>query len=136
MEKNKIEISSKLLYVLIMLGILVIASAGVYAVTSYRHSLNDIGAPSGCAANQILIWNGTNIVCENNPQLSSIIIGLCPSQADYSQCNFPFSLISYDKIYCDGGTHLFYYSSINNLQCYHGSNCAKLSCTSFGYLTS
>ncbi len=71
MKKRKsiqINFSNRWLYTFILLGILVIISIGVYALTpgvkpNPGHDLSELGVPAGCTSGQVLSWNGTSLVC-------------------------------------------------------------------------
>ncbi len=81
MKKGKsiqINFSNRWLYTFILLGILVIISIGVYALTpgvkpNPGHDLSEVGVPSGCTSGQFIYWNGSNLACMSQSQ------SLCPS---------------------------------------------------------
>jgi hypothetical protein len=64
----KINISNRWRYTLIALGIILIISVGIYALTPGvvpipGHSINDFAPPATCVAGQFLQWNGATWVC-------------------------------------------------------------------------
>ena len=72
MLKKRFNISNRLLYTLITIGILAIIGVGVYAVApNPGHSISQIDAPSGCSANQVLQWTGSSWTCANGGNGSS-----------------------------------------------------------------
>ncbi|MCW8966541.1 MAG: hypothetical protein OQK82_07640 [Candidatus Pacearchaeota archaeon] len=65
----KIIISNKIFYTIITIGILIFLGIGIYAYNSgfspstMGHSLDEIGIPTDCLANQTLKWDGTKWNC-------------------------------------------------------------------------
>ena len=96
----KINLSNRWLYFLITLGILAIIGVGVYALTpgtkpNPGHDFSELGVPSGCAANQTIIWNGTNLACS---RIITKIIAIGDWNMDSTQSKYIQYGVSWDKI--------------------------------------
>ncbi|MCW8966538.1 MAG: hypothetical protein OQK82_07625 [Candidatus Pacearchaeota archaeon] len=74
--KVKINISNRAIYSLIILTITIFLGIGVYAYNSgfnpstMGHSLDEIGIPTNCLADQTLKWNGNKWSCSDETKLS------------------------------------------------------------------
>jgi hypothetical protein len=66
----KEKFSIQLNYIIVVLGIIVLISLGIYALPSGvapnpGHFISEVSPPSGCAAGQLLQWNGATWTCIN-----------------------------------------------------------------------
>lgn len=64
----QINLSNRLLYTFIAIGILLIAGIGVYALTpgtapNPGHLISELAPPNPCATNEFLQFDGTNWIC-------------------------------------------------------------------------
>jgi len=75
MKKRKFKINFQITkrwkYTLILVGMLIIAT-GIYALSigvkpNPGHFLSEVSS-SGCTGNQVVMWNGVNFVCKDEPQ--------------------------------------------------------------------
>jgi hypothetical protein len=75
MKKRKevtinIHLTNRWLYTLIIIGIIIVIGAGIYAYgggsgspSVFGHTINETAPPSPCYANQFLKWDGTKWIC-------------------------------------------------------------------------
>jgi len=100
----------------------------------FNHDLNEIAPTENCGVDQVLRWDGSNIVCDNPTEM--LVLAECPLSSDIT-CNFPSG---YDKIYCDGEIHIFKNLQEGNTpKCFVGSSgtCSVASsqeCQKIGYV--
>jgi len=59
----KINLSNKLFFLIITLGILTFLGISVYAAPEVSHTLEELGLPTGCESNAVLTWDGTQWNC-------------------------------------------------------------------------
>jgi hypothetical protein len=66
----KINLSNRLLYTILAIGILLIVGVGIYAISPGEtpdpgHNIQTIGPPEGCEGGQFLMWQGSEWICAN-----------------------------------------------------------------------
>ncbi len=74
-----INLSSRSLYSLIAIILVVVLGVVVYAnvagtAPNPGHTTSQISPPAGCQANQVLTWNGTELVCVSSSGGSQLIV--------------------------------------------------------------
>jgi len=79
----KINLTNRWLYTLIAIGVLVIASVGIYALTpgikpNPGHLASEMAPPSPCSSGQFLKFDGTNWVCGSDTDTDYCAGGTCP----------------------------------------------------------
>jgi len=75
----KINFTKRWIYTLITLGILVIIGLGVYALTiggteKPGHPSLNISIPTNCGIGQLMMFNGTNLICGNTSTTNAPLI--------------------------------------------------------------
>ncbi|VVB82596.1 Uncharacterised protein [uncultured archaeon] len=84
-----------MLYTIVILGIILIVTLGVYATVTPGtapnpgHLLSDISPPTECTAGQYVSWNGDSLICSDysSPSISSVGVQMVSATTSSTSCS-------------------------------------------------